>query len=160
MNADVSDQAEEPSVSLDSPKETRVEDIASLVAGMNRFLSNFGQHPAFREAKISLAEWLVLSMLAQKSAENSKGLIRILGLSPQRLKQILDLLKNAGLVEIAGGAPRDAVALSEQGRVVVNTISAALQPQIVGAFKGKERVVPGVDRGLKMLYRAVTPTQE
>jgi len=153
MNTDTADQTEESPAPPDALKETRVEHIAVLIADMNRFLSNFGQNPAFKDAKISLAEWLVLTMVAQKVADNPKDLTKTLGLAPPRLKQILELLTGAGLVEISGDSLQGTVAISEQGQRTIETMSAALQPRIDESFRGRERSIIAFERGLKVLLR-------
>lgn len=160
MTIESANETPEAAEAPGSAKEPTVADVASVIANMNRFLSIFSQHPVFKNAKLGLAEWLVLEMLSQKSAEDSKSLIKELGLSAQRLKQILEQLRSADLVTLAGDKPQDAVVLTEQGQTSVDMVAAALQPQISERFKGRERLVPAVDKGLKMLYRAALPARD
>jgi DNA-binding MarR family transcriptional regulator len=156
MTTDNLDQTEAAPETADAPKEIRVEDIASVIAVMNRFLSNFAQNPALKSSKLALADWLVLTTLSAKTTENSRTLTKVLGLNPQRLKQILDSLKASGLVNIAGNGPKDAIEVTEQGNATLETIRTAIQPQISDAFKGRERSVVAVERGLKLLLRVAT----
>jgi DNA-binding MarR family transcriptional regulator len=150
------DQTEATAEAADAPKEIRVEDIASVIAVMNRFLSNFSQNPALKNGKLALADWLVLTMLSEKTAENSRTLAKVLGLNSQRLKQILDSLKVSGLVNITGHGPKDAIELTEPGKATLQAIKSVIQPQISEAFKGRERSLVAVERGLKFLLRVAT----
>ncbi len=154
------DQTEAKAEAADAPKEIRVEDIASVIAVMNRFLSNFSQNPALKNGKVTLADWLVLTMISQKSAGNSKALSKATGVNQQRLKQVLDGLKTAGLVMFGDSGPKETIEVTNQGRARLDEIGEALQPGFADAFKGRERSVTAVERGLKLMLRGAVVKDE
>src|SRR4051812_42876102 len=78
----------------------KVQDLAALVAGLNRFLMRLASMPAFQEAGLGIAEWSALSLVANKGQINNRQLAAALGVSPQRINQITDSLRASGVLSI------------------------------------------------------------
>ena len=155
MPPDDVDQPEMLDESATAPKEIHAGDIASVIAAMNRFLSSFGQHPILKNAQLTLADWLVLTLLSQKGADNSKALSKAIGVSQPRMNQVLEALMTAGLVTFKGTGPKDTIEVTEQGRTRLDEIGATLQPKFAEVFKGRERSVVATERALKLMLRVV-----
>src|SRR6187399_1214722 len=76
----------------------KVEDLATLVAGLSRFMTRLSNIPPFKQAGLGLAEWSALSIVAARDGINSRQLANLLGVSAQRVNQLADALKGQELV--------------------------------------------------------------
>src|SRR5690242_8650086 len=103
---------------MPDPVKIEVRDLASLVAGLSRFLTLLSKIAPFQEAGLGLAEWLALSVLAEKEGINSRQLAMFLGVSAQRVNQITDSLRVAELIDLklsAEDARQKAISVTPAG---------------------------------------------
>ena len=140
------------------PRELKLEDVAGVVADMNRFLTRLGSLPPFADSKLALAEWLVL--LAVKETDNFpvKQLSKKFGIVQQRVNQIVDRLKGSELVSVSGSAENpklEVVSLTESGRTRLEAMNATLFAILVKGLGTSERSLFAVERNLKPLLRMV-----
>src|SRR5262245_28703336 len=93
-------------------------ELAALVATLNRFLLRFGALDLFQGAGLGLTEWSALSLIAARPGINNRQVATLLGVSPQRVNQITDALKAAGLIAVSA-SPEDgrvrAISITHQG---------------------------------------------
>ena len=117
--------------------ESKVQDLVSLVAALNRFLMRLAAMPAFQEAGLGLAEWSVLSVIAEKEGMNNRQLANLLGVSPQRINQITESLKIAMLIAItssADDARKKIIAITPAGVARLRELNEKLQPRIIAVL--------------------------
>ena len=73
--------------------EVKIEDLVLVVGNMNRFLALLASSKAFSTAEVSLADWLILSTVSGRNTATPNQLIKLLGVAPQRVSQIVERLK-------------------------------------------------------------------
>lgn len=136
--------------------EIKVEDFSRLVVGMSRLLTGLARIPPFVEGGLSMAEWISLTMLAQRDGISNKLLGRSLGVSAQRANQICASLVRSGLIAITQSAEDNRandIKITEAGKAKIDSINAQLQPMLAGAMAGKERSLSGAARHIKFVGR-------
>jgi DNA-binding MarR family transcriptional regulator len=139
-------------------KATTLEDLAAVVAGVNRFLAYFSGLGAFRDSNTGVAEWLVLEMISTTPNAGPKRLSDVLGIKSQRIVQILDSLTVAGLVRSSaqfddfGNASTE---LTDTGRDRMDLLSTALRDQMLNNLQG-HRVVNNVANSLHFLTKVAS----
>lgn len=142
------------------PTELNIGDFSALIAGMSRLLIGIASIPPFKEANLGLAEWVALSVLAEKDGVSNKQLARTLGVTGQRANQVGASLKEAGLISIVQSGEdsrKNEIKITETGKSRVDDVNAQLKPFLSTALKGRERTLASVSRQLKVLMRIVQP---
>src|SRR5690242_3548431 len=89
-----------------SPVEIDIEQFTALVGSMSRFLTRLTSLDAFRTAKLGVAEWSALGVIAKSDGTYNKQLAKVLGITGQRANQLTDALKKSGMVTVTP-APDD-----------------------------------------------------
>jgi DNA-binding MarR family transcriptional regulator len=139
-----------------APAETGIQEFSLLVAGMSRLLAGLGQLEPFSEGGLSLAEWVSLTILAQRDerkpgkeddagerAEAEKDIVSYkwiaqnLGVTGQRANQIAISLARGGYVTIdrtRSDLSTD-VKITAVGIAKLDAINAELQPLLARALK-------------------------
>lgn len=115
-----------------------LEALELLILRANRFVSRLAETEAFLQQDLGVADWLALRALSKSGTETFTGLARTLGVTRQRVKQIADSLKEAGLAEVsASGVDRRKaiVTLSDSGREALANLETALRVKLE-TFKG------------------------
>ena len=143
------------------PAEINVGDFSNLVAGMSRLLIGLASIPPFKEANLGLAEWVALSVLAEKDGISNKQLGRSLGVTGQRANQIGSSLSKAGLISIVQSTEdnrKNEIAITEAGKTQFNSINSQLKPLLSAALKNKERSLAGATKQIRLLMRIVQST--
>lgn len=122
----------------------KVQDLATLVAALNRFLMRLSTMSAFQEAGLGLAEWSALSVIAEWPGINNRQLANILGVSPQRINQVTDSLRASALVSI-NSSPTDArkkvISITPAGTRRLHDLNAKLQPKIAAALSKRPQLL-------------------
>jgi DNA-binding MarR family transcriptional regulator len=122
----------------------KVEDLATLVAGISRFLTRLAKLPAFQDAGLGLAEWSALSIIAQNNGINSRQLANSLGVSAQRINQIAESLKVAGFITLtpdADDARKKNIEITGSGSERLQDLNAKLLPILTSALGKRERIL-------------------
>lgn len=113
--------------------ESKVQDLVTLVAALNRFLIRLSALPPFQEAGLGLAEWSALSIIADRQGVNNRQLANVLGVSPQRINQITESLKAASLIFISSSADdarKKIITITPAGQARLRELNAKLQPKL------------------------------
>lgn len=134
------------------------EGFAELVTGMSRFLSKLATYAPFEESNVGLAEWSLMNRLAESTGSN-RGLTKELGVSKQRVTQLTDSLKAAGLITMAqveGDARQNSITLTDAGKEQLQAINGKLTPLLIEAFGEKAKVMHSATKSMKVLTRVVT----
>jgi DNA-binding MarR family transcriptional regulator len=143
--------------------EVKIEDLATLVAGMSRLLSRLASMPAFQEAGLGLAEWSALSIIAGKSGINNGQLAHALGVSAQRVNQITDSLRGAENISISASADdgrKKAISITAAGTQRLTELNSKLQPMVASALSKRPRVLGRASAMIsKTLMRIATPAK-
>jgi DNA-binding MarR family transcriptional regulator len=146
-----------PELSPDAP-EIRVEDLAGFVTALSRFMTRLSNIPPFKQAGLGLAEWSALSMIARREGINSRQLANLLGVSAQRVNQLVDSLKRSELVGQTT-SPDDArqriLTVTPEGGRRLAELNAQLHPLIAAALQSRPRSLRNASRLLRTLMRIV-----
>lgn len=122
----------------------KVEDLATLVAGISRFLTRLAKLPAFQDAGLGLAEWSALSIIAQHNGINSRQLANALGVSAQRINQIAESLKASGFITLTPDledARKKNIEITESGSTRLRELNTKLLPILSVALGKRERIL-------------------
>lgn len=133
-----------------------VQDMATLVAGMSRFLTGLSNLPPFQEAGMGLSEWSALSIIAGKTGLNNRQLANALGVSAQRVNQITEALQNAGHVLLntpADDKRKKTITITASGKARLDALNAKLQPLISAAVSRSKTV----GRASRIVNRTLMP---
>ena len=133
-------------------------DLSVLIASMSRLLVGLGGMPPFKKANLGLAEWVGLSMLAQKDRISNKQLARALGVTGQRANQICTLLTKAGLISVVQSTEdnrRNEIKMTDAGRARFNSVNFELESLMSVALKNKERSLVSAGKQLRLMMRIV-----
>lgn len=139
--------------------QANVPDLATLVAGLSRFLNRLASIPPFQEAGLGLAEWSALTIIASKGGINNRHLAGALGVSAQRVNQITDSLRTMSLV-VLNSVPDDArkkvITITPAGATRLTELNSKLQPTITAALGKRQNSLIRVNAMLqKTLMRIV-----
>jgi DNA-binding MarR family transcriptional regulator len=136
----------------------KMEDLAEVAAGMNRFLAKFAKLQPF-ESNMSVAEWLFLMILAVRKEGRAHHQAFLLGFPVERVQKISDTLIQSGLVSSAQSddpaRPGTLTSITDAGTERLNNLNAAILPLVVKALTGKERTLVTLRHDLHILLRAV-----
>lgn len=122
----------------------RVEDLATLVAGISRFLTRLAKLQAFADAGLGLAEWSALSLIAANNGINSRQLANLLGVSAQRINQIAESLTLSEFITLtpdAEDARRKNIEITPTGSERLRELNARLLPILVEALGKREKIL-------------------
>lgn len=139
-----------------APAEIKVDDFAGLVANMSRLLTGLARIKPFSDADLGLAEWVTLSMLAQKDGVSNKQLGRSLGVTGQRVNQISASLTKAGLIAVTQSAEdnrANEIKITASGKARIDAVNSQLNPLLAVALKGKEGAIAGAGKQLRHVMR-------
>ncbi len=145
------------------PHPIKVEDLATLVTGLSRFMTRLSNIPPFKEAGLGLAEWSALSVIAARDGINSRQLAHLLGVSAQRVNQLADSLKGSDLVTQTT-SPDDArqkmLSITPGGSHRLSELNDRLHPLIASALIKRPRALHNASRLVnKTLMRIVQPNK-
>ena len=128
----------------DGASEIKIQDLATLVAGMSRLLTRLAGMPAFQEAGMGLAEWSALSFISGKNGINYKQLANALGVSAQRVNQIADLLRDGGNIAVntsADDARKKIIMITPSGSQRLSELNGKLLPIITAGLNKRPKVI-------------------
>lgn len=100
--------------------------LPALISIMNRFLTRLGNTPGFKQTKLGVAGWSVLSFIAVNERASNKDLARALGVTGQRAAQIINQLRQSGLIAVAQSSEdsrKNVLALTEAGTASLETVN-------------------------------------
>lgn len=138
--------------------EINVGDFSSLILGMSRLLMGIASIAPLKEANLGLAEWVALSVLAEKDGVSNKQLARALGVTGQRANQVGASLAGQGWISISQSGEdnrRNVITITATGKGLLEAVNAQLKPYLAEALKAKERSLPSANRQIKVLMRIV-----
>ena len=139
-----------------APAEINVDDFAVLIANMSRLLTGLARITPFSEANMGLAEWVALSMLAQKDGVSNKQLGRNLGVTSQRVNQICTSLAKAQLVTVGQSADdnrANEIKITPLGKTQIEGVNSKLKPLLETVLKGRERTLVSVSKQMRHVMR-------
>ncbi|MGD0864589.1 MAG: MarR family transcriptional regulator [Rhizomicrobium sp.] len=155
MSEDVEENTGEAAVVA---KEVKIEHLVAMVGNMNRFIALLANAGAFADAKLGLADWLIMGTVSSRSGVTSKNLAKTLGLAPQRVSQIVDRLKERALVS-QGAQSGNALSLTEAGSSLLLQLNTGLQDMLRAGLNGNERSFFAVERHLRPLLQIIPATK-
>lgn len=141
-----------------APAKINAADLSVLIANMSRLLVGLGSIPPFKNANLGLAEWVGLSVLAQKDGVSNKQLARVLGVTGQRANQISTSLTKAGLISVIQSTEdnrRNEIKITDAGKSRFNSVNAELESLLSVALKNKERSLLSAGKQVRLMMRIV-----
>jgi DNA-binding MarR family transcriptional regulator len=141
--------------------------FGNLAAGLGRLLASVSSMPAFKKNEINISEWVTLFILEQSNKASTKQLARRLGVTRQRIHQILSALIDAGLI-VMRVSPEDSrrneISLTDAGstrlRVVNAELSSFLADQLGPNGRAVDRSYREVRRMIKIMERDPVQAQQ
>jgi|HubBroStandDraft_2_1064218.scaffolds.fasta_scaffold09667_2 DNA-binding MarR family transcriptional regulator len=125
-----------------------IEDLATVVLGMNRFLSRFSTLQAFKDAQLSVADWTVMMILFERKEGRAPLLAIVSGIADQRIARIVETLIAAGLVVTVESddpaRPAPVLKLTEAGHARLAALNDALQGFFLTVTSGNKNFYLGV----------------
>lgn len=141
-----------------APAKINAADLSVLIANMSRLLVGLGSIPPFKNSNLGLAEWVGLSVLADKDSVSNKQLARVLGVTGQRANQITTSLSKAGLISVAQSREdnrRNDIKITDAGKSRFNSINTELESLLSVALKNKERSLLSAGKHVRLMMRIV-----
>lgn len=146
---------------LNAPKSTSdalMGDFAHLIANMSRFIVGLAGIPLFRDAGISLSEWVALSLLKEATEIGNAQLANKLGVSRQRANQIIAVLAQANLISIViskDDARKREIRLTASGITQLQSLNRQLNPLVSEVFGNHEKKAVALATRIQQLMRIV-----
>jgi DNA-binding MarR family transcriptional regulator len=141
--------------------EINMQDLAHFVAGISRFLAGLASMAPFSETGLGLAEWSTLSIVAGRENVRTAQLAASLGVSGQRMNQILDSLQAAALVSVVAAEEnprRRSIVMTPAGNEKLEALNSRLRPIVVSALRTRPQALSRANRMVnKILFRIVSP---
>jgi DNA-binding MarR family transcriptional regulator len=141
-----------------SPGPIDILEFASLVIAASRLIGGLTNLPLFKNARVSLTEWLALSVLAHKEGASNKILARSLGVTGQRANQLCTSLGEAKLISIKHAeddSRRNVIEITDAGKKQLDWLNSHLQEIVGGALKGKTRSLTIAGKQMRLMMRIV-----
>jgi hypothetical protein len=139
--------------------EIKPADLARLVISMSRLLNQLDTQPGLAKEKLAVAEWVTLTVLAESGKLSDRQLVKSLGVTGRRVREIIAALQRAGRVSYsapaAGGARN--VEMTEAGAESLANANAALMPPLEAVLKSRERMLEHANRQIRLLMRVAKP---
>ena len=137
--------------------EITVEDFSVLVGSLSRLFTGLSALQPLKDNDLGLADWLVLTTLAQEDGINNKTLARNLGVSGQRANQICMSLASdlIGVDQSEEDKRSNKITITEAGKAKVTALNAQLKLLLSSALEGKERSMKGASKNIKNLMNVV-----
>lgn len=133
-------------------------ELAALVITASRLIGGLTNLPLFKNAQVSLTEWLALSVLAAKEGVSNKILARNLGVTGQRANQLCTSLSEAKLISITHAeddSRRNVIRITDTGKSQLGSLNLQLQVLLTGALAGKKRSLSIAGRHMRLVMRIV-----
>lgn len=143
---------------VEAPAQINVLDLANLITTTSRLLGGLANLPQFKSANVSLAEWLALSVLADKDGVSNKLLARSLGVTGQRANQLCTSLGKAKLISIAQAEDdnrRNVIRITDTGKKQLGSLNSQLQELVGEALKEKRRSLVTAGKQMRLMMRIV-----
>ena len=142
----------------ESSSQATLSDFAQLIANMSRFISGLAMIPPFAAAEIGLSEWLVLAALSQNEGISNNQLAKSLGVSGQRINQIVTSLSRLEFISIRPSqtdSRKNEIRMSQTGRARLESFNRSLEPVVAEAFRGRGNQLTRLDKQARYLARFV-----
>lgn len=144
------------------PTDINFADLASLVAGLSRFLNSLSQMPHFEQAELGFAEWTALSVAAKKPLTGVQ-LAKTLGVSKQRVSQIVESLRGDALIEftsLSGDARKKLISVTTEGKSRMEKLEHHLKPVVASALGGRPLVLSRASRMINGPLMTIVKTEQ
>jgi DNA-binding MarR family transcriptional regulator len=141
-----------------SPEPIDILELASLVIASSRLIGGLANLPLFKNARVSLTEWLALSVLAHKEGASNKILARSLGVTGQRANQLCTSLGEAKLISIKHAeddSRRNVIEITDTGKKQLDRLNSHLQEIVENGLKGKRRPLTMAGKQMRLMMRIV-----
>ena len=145
------------------PVEPGVRDLALLITSASRLLTNLAAADPFANAKIGLAEWLAMTLLADKDGVSNRQLARSLGVTDQRVNQLCTSLAKSGLIAIQQSPDdkrRNVINITAKGAKELASLNAEIEVLLATALTGREKTLAGALAYLRRLMRLLLATKQ
>jgi DNA-binding MarR family transcriptional regulator len=131
---------------------------ADAITLMNRIVSRLFDESSLVRARLGLAEWSILRELAANPALRSAALAKRLGISPQRVTQLVKSMSEARLLTVTRSETdsrvRD-IACTALGSERLAAVDGQVLAVFETAFAGRERQLLGLRGNLKRISTAL-----
>jgi DNA-binding MarR family transcriptional regulator len=125
-------------------KPVDINTVADLVTSMSRTVHALADHETLRQQDMGVAEWVMLRTLSRHSGMRAQPLARRLGVSPQRVNQLVNTLRAAGYIE-ASRAGEDSrardITVTALGQKKLEAADKEVFKLFSEAFKGRTNVI-------------------
>jgi len=141
-------------------EELTVGTFADLVSSASRLLTSFGALEPFRQAKVGLAEWTMMTLVSEDPNMTSAQVARQLGVTAQRVNQLADSLKALDWISLqpqADDSRKMVIHITDTGRRELNRLNESLQPLLLAPVKDNPKIVVRTVRGMRRLVKMTTP---
>jgi DNA-binding MarR family transcriptional regulator len=135
-----------------------IRELAGLVIVASRLIGGLANLPIFKNADVSLAEWLALSVISDKAGVSNKLLARHLGVTGQRANQLCTSLEQARLISVTHAeedSRRNVIRITDAGQAQIESLNAQLQAIVADALRGKRRSLTIASKQMRLMLRMV-----
>jgi DNA-binding MarR family transcriptional regulator len=130
--------------------------FAELISYASRLLTNLSALEPFKQAKMGLAEWTMMTIVAQNENITSAQVARQLGITAQRVNQLAESLKASQLISLqplAEDSRKKVVQITDAGRNELAALNSRLEPILIEPMKTNAKTVPRTVRGLRRVVK-------
>lgn len=147
-----------PADDQNSSSKIDIFDLATLVMTASRLIGGLANLPLFKNADISLPEWLALLAFSTKEGMSNKMLARRLGVTRQRANQLCTSLREASLISITPAqddSRRNVINITELAKERLECLNRQLQEHVFGTLGTRSRSLPRASKHMQLVMRMV-----
>ena len=134
--------------------------FADLVSSASRLLTSFGALEPFRQAKVGLAEWTMMTLVSEDPNMTSAQVARQLGVTAQRINQVADSLKALDWISLqpqANDSRKKVIHITDTGRRELGKLNESLHPLLMTPVKDNPKIVLRTVRSMRRLVKLTAP---
>ena len=133
-------------------------DMVALVLAASRLIGGLANLPLFKNANVSLTQWLALSVFSTKDGVSNKMLARSLGVSRQRANQLCTSLSEAKLIVIAHAeddSRRNVITITDTGKKQLGSLNLQMLDLVSRALGGRSQSLTRAGKQMRLMMEIV-----
>ena len=155
------DRGSDPKADVAENKDI-LNELSALVSNATRLLTALSSIGVFKEARLSLSEWVALMILRQSDEIGNNQLAKRLGVTRQRAHQIVASFESAGLIVMHTSpidSRRNEISLTEAGDAKLEAINRKLISFYEATLEQDERSLLMARRNIGRIVKSIGQTK-
>ncbi len=140
--------------------EARIDDFVALLSLLPRLLAALSEHEILKSQSLGLTEWSFLHAVAENPGFGSGRIARRLGLTPQRVAQVVAALTKMGYITSTTAQDdtrKKELDVTPLGKVKLGAADDKLMKLLQKVYSDRPTAVASMRRNARVLLTAISP---